>query len=144
VWREFDEIHRAFISAPVLARFSDGARQHNDFAALHASLTVAELWLIVVTATVLSPTGGRSFLPQCDSSTSHSPQEEPLSNFVMTSYLRTTSRLRQFPGREEGQDMIEYALLAALISIVAIAVIILIGPYLKNLFQDVVNALAGA
>ncbi len=43
--------------------------------------------------------------------------------------------------REEGQDMIEYALLAALISIVAIAVILLVGPYLKNLFQDVVSAL---
>jgi len=43
--------------------------------------------------------------------------------------------------REAGQDMIEYALLAALISIVAIAVIILIGPYLQDLFQDVVNAL---
>jgi Flp pilus assembly pilin Flp len=43
--------------------------------------------------------------------------------------------------REEGQDMIEYALLAALISIVAIAIILLVGPYLKDLFQDVVNAL---
>jgi pilus assembly protein Flp/PilA len=43
--------------------------------------------------------------------------------------------------REEGQDMIEYALLAALISIVAIAIILLIGPYLQNLFKDVVNAL---
>ncbi|HCG00359.1 MAG TPA: Flp family type IVb pilin [Chloroflexi bacterium] len=43
--------------------------------------------------------------------------------------------------REEGQDMVEYALLAALISIVAIAIIILLGPYLKDLFQDVVNAL---
>jgi pilus assembly protein Flp/PilA len=46
--------------------------------------------------------------------------------------------------REEGQDMIEYALLAALISIVAIAVILLVGPYLRNLFQDVVNALGTA
>jgi pilus assembly protein Flp/PilA len=43
--------------------------------------------------------------------------------------------------REEGQDMVEYALLAALISIVAIAIILLLGPYLKDLFQDVVNAL---
>ena len=43
--------------------------------------------------------------------------------------------------REEGQDMIEYALLAALIGIAAIAVIILVGPELKNLFQDVVNGL---
>ncbi|HEX6507702.1 MAG TPA: Flp family type IVb pilin [Chloroflexota bacterium] len=46
--------------------------------------------------------------------------------------------------REEGQDMVEYALLAALISIVAIAIIILVGPYLKDLFQDVVNALGTA
>ena len=46
--------------------------------------------------------------------------------------------------REEGQDMIEYALLAALISIVAIAIIVLIGPYLKDLFQDVVNGLGSA
>ena len=42
---------------------------------------------------------------------------------------------------EEGQDMIEYALLAALISIVAIVMILAIGPYIQNTFQDVVNAL---
>ncbi len=45
---------------------------------------------------------------------------------------------------EEGQDMIEYALLAALISIVAIAVILLLGPYISNLFQDVVGALSSS
>jgi Flp pilus assembly pilin Flp len=46
--------------------------------------------------------------------------------------------------REEGQDMIEYALLAALISIVAVAVIILIGPFIGDVFQDVVNGLQQA
>ncbi|MGH2443662.1 MAG: Flp family type IVb pilin [Chloroflexota bacterium] len=40
--------------------------------------------------------------------------------------------------------MIEYALLAALISIVAIAMIILVGPYLTDLFGDVVNGLKSA
>jgi pilus assembly protein Flp/PilA len=45
---------------------------------------------------------------------------------------------------EEGQDMIEYALLAALISIVAIVMILAIGPYIQNTFEDVVNALASA
>jgi pilus assembly protein Flp/PilA len=64
--------------------------------------------------------------------------------FVETQYVRLHAWLVSRAQREEGQDMIEYALLAALISIVAIAVIILIGPYLKNLFQDVVNALASA
>ena len=53
-------------------------------------------------------------------------------------------RLDTFLNREEGQDMIEYALLAALISIVAIAIIVLVGPYLKDLFQDVVNGLGSA
>ena len=45
---------------------------------------------------------------------------------------------------EEGQDMIEYALLAALISIVAIVMILAIGPYIQNTFQDVANALKSA
>ncbi len=45
---------------------------------------------------------------------------------------------------EEGQDMIEYALLAALISIVAIAIILLVGPTISTIFQDVVNALNSA
>ncbi len=53
-------------------------------------------------------------------------------------------KIARLAEREEGQDMIEYALLAALIAIAAIAVIILVGPQLKNLFQDVVNGLASA
>jgi pilus assembly protein Flp/PilA len=61
---------------------------------------------------------------------------------LVMAQMRLRDWIRRFTEREEGQDMIEYALLAALISIVAIAVIILIGPYLKNLFQDVVNGLA--
>jgi Flp pilus assembly pilin Flp len=48
------------------------------------------------------------------------------------------------PQREDGQDMIEYALLAAIISVVAIAIVLLIGPYLAYMFKDVVNAFAAA
>jgi pilus assembly protein Flp/PilA len=62
----------------------------------------------------------------------------------MTQQLRMQALIARLSEREEGQDMIEYALLAALISIVAIAIIVLIGPYLKDLFQDVVNALGQA
>ena len=43
--------------------------------------------------------------------------------------------------REEGQTMVEYALLVFLISIAAIAVILLIGPRLIDVFQQVVDAL---
>jgi pilus assembly protein Flp/PilA len=64
--------------------------------------------------------------------------------FALAQELRLRETLARLLSREEGQDMIEYALLAALISIVAIAIIVLIGPYLKDLFQDVVNALGQA
>jgi pilus assembly protein Flp/PilA len=66
----------------------------------------------------------------------------------MTFLVEQQNKIRELiaslTSREEGQDMVEYALLAALISIVAIAIIILIGPYLKDLFQDVVNGLGSA
>ncbi|HLJ69084.1 MAG TPA: Flp family type IVb pilin [Chloroflexota bacterium] len=58
--------------------------------------------------------------------------------------LRLWSAMSDRLRREEGQDMVEYALLAALISIVAIGIILLLGPYLKNLFQDVINAVNSA
>jgi pilus assembly protein Flp/PilA len=64
----------------------------------------------------------------------------------MTFLLAQSAALRdvlaKVLNREEGQDMIEYALLAALISIVAIVMILAIGPYIQNTFEDVVNALA--
>ena len=62
-------------------------------------------------------------------------------SFVVSQQVRFQQWLEDLFEKEEGQDMIEYALLAALISIVAIGIILLVGPYLKNLFQDVVNGL---
>lgn len=67
-----------------------------------------------------------------------------MTQFVVTQQLKLQEMIEALLNREEGQDMIEYALLAALISIVAIAIIVLIGPYLKDLFQDVVNGLGTA
>ena len=64
--------------------------------------------------------------------------------FAIAQQLKLREMLQSMMSREEGQDMVEYALLAALISIVAIAIIVLIGPYLKDLFQDVVNGLGSA
>ena len=67
-----------------------------------------------------------------------------MTEFLVTQQLKIQSRISSLLVHEEGQDMIEYALLAALISIVAIAIIVLVGPYLKDMFQDVVNALNSA
>jgi Flp pilus assembly pilin Flp len=46
--------------------------------------------------------------------------------------------------REQGQDIVEYAFLAGLISIVAVGIIVLLGPYLQNAFQDIINAVNSA
>jgi pilus assembly protein Flp/PilA len=45
--------------------------------------------------------------------------------------------------REEGQTMVEYGLIVALISIAAIGTIVAIGPQLIIVFQKVVNGLQG-
>ncbi len=68
-----------------------------------------------------------------------------MTELVVQTQLKLQKLIARLTDRdEEGQDMIEYALLAALISIVAIVMILLVGPTLKTIFQDVVNALNSA
>ena len=67
-----------------------------------------------------------------------------MTQFAVDCQIQLRNRASALLHREDGQDMVEYALLAALISIVAIAIIILLGPYLKNLFGDVINAVNSA
>lgn len=43
---------------------------------------------------------------------------------------------------ESGQDMIEYALLASFIGIALIAILLLVGPALIAVFQQIIDALA--
>ena len=50
--------------------------------------------------------------------------------------------LRKLIRDEKGQDMVEYALLASFISIVAIATLRLIGPLVDGIYQDIEDALA--
>ena len=57
-------------------------------------------------------------------------------------YLTAVEYVKSLLDRdEEGQGMIEYGLLVALISIAALAVIVLIGPKLTSIFGSVYNAL---
>ena len=43
--------------------------------------------------------------------------------------------------RENGQGLVEYALIVGLIAIVVIAVLSLLGPIIGNIFSNIVNAL---
>jgi pilus assembly protein Flp/PilA len=45
--------------------------------------------------------------------------------------------------REEGQGLVEYALILVLVAVVVIAILLLIGPQVANMFSKVTNGLSG-
>ncbi|MGH2571002.1 MAG: Flp family type IVb pilin [bacterium] len=49
--------------------------------------------------------------------------------------------LERFIVEEDGQDMVEYALLASFISIVAIVAIRAIGPLVRTIYQNIQSAI---
>jgi pilus assembly protein Flp/PilA len=53
-------------------------------------------------------------------------------------------RVRKFVRGEEGQDLIEYALLVGLISLVAVAALTLTGTSVNAIFQAIQTKLAAA
>ena len=52
--------------------------------------------------------------------------------------------LRRLIGGEDGQDLIEYALLAAFIALAATAAMLLLGQQIAALFQRIVDKLTAA
>ena len=46
-----------------------------------------------------------------------------------------------FLPREEGQGLVEYALILVLVAIVVIAILLVLGPTIGNVFSQVVNQL---
>ena len=46
-----------------------------------------------------------------------------------------------FLPREEGQGLVEYALILVLVAIVVIAILLLLGPAVGNVFSQIVNAI---
>lgn len=47
-----------------------------------------------------------------------------------------------FMPKEEGQGLVEYALILVLVAIVVIAILMVLGPAIGNVFSDIVGALA--
>ena len=46
--------------------------------------------------------------------------------------------------REEGQGLVEYALILVLVSVAVIAILALLGPEISNIFQRIIDEMAGA
>jgi pilus assembly protein Flp/PilA len=49
-----------------------------------------------------------------------------------------------FLTREDGQGLVEYALILVLVAIVVIAILAILGPQIGNVFSEVTAALTGA
>ena len=58
--------------------------------------------------------------------------------------MELVNRLRRFVRAEEGQDLLEYALLVALIALVAVAAVAADGVSGNNIFTAIANSLAAA
>ncbi len=48
-----------------------------------------------------------------------------------------------FLPREEGQGIVEYALILVLVAVVVIAILLLLGPIIGNVFSRIVNSMGG-
>jgi pilus assembly protein Flp/PilA len=70
----------------------------------------------------------------------HSPGPERRWKLLLSNlYLK----LRELMSREEGQGMVEYALILVLIAVVVIVVLILLGNQVKNVFCNISSGLGG-
>ena len=43
--------------------------------------------------------------------------------------------------REEGQGLVEYALILVLVAVVVIAILLLLGPIIGNVFSEIIGGL---
>ncbi len=61
-----------------------------------------------------------------------------MNNLFLAMYVK----LNNLMNREEGQDLIEYALVAALIAVVSIAMMSKVGSSVNTVFSNISSALA--
>lgn len=61
-----------------------------------------------------------------------------MNNLFLAMYVKLNNLMKQ----EEGQDLIEYALVAALIAVVSIAMMSKVGTAVNSVFSSVSSALA--
>jgi pilus assembly protein Flp/PilA len=58
--------------------------------------------------------------------------------------MNLITRMRAFAINDEGQDLLEYALLVALIALVAVAAITTTGTSVKTIFENITTKLGPA
>jgi pilus assembly protein Flp/PilA len=54
---------------------------------------------------------------------------------------RKEENIMMYQPREEGQGLVEYALILVLVAVVVIVILALLGPAIGNIFSNIVNTL---
>ena len=62
--------------------------------------------------------------------------------FAVINIQRKEVRIMLFAPKEKGQGLVEYALILVLVAIVVIAVLMLLGPIIGNVFSTINNSLS--
>jgi pilus assembly protein Flp/PilA len=62
---------------------------------------------------------------------------------VLNKFNRKEVRIMLFAPKEKGQGLVEYALILVLVAIVVIAVLMLLGPIIGNVFSTINSSLSG-
>jgi pilus assembly protein Flp/PilA len=61
--------------------------------------------------------------------------------WLQTMSLRVKEAIQSARDREEGQGLVEYALILALVSVISIGVLTIVGTDVQGVLQDVADAL---
>ncbi len=67
--------------------------------------------------------------------------KEVNTHVVTDLYIRMHEALLRLQDRQEGQGMVEYALILVLIAVVVIVVLTIVGGQVKNVFSNISNGL---
>ena len=62
-------------------------------------------------------------------------------NLQHTGVILNKEVIRVYLPREEGQGLVEYALILVLVAVVVIAILTLLGPQVANVFSKITNGL---
>ncbi len=65
-----------------------------------------------------------------------------MTNFMTEQYVKITSRLASVLKRQEGQTLVEYALLLVLIAIVVITAVSVLGKKACNVYSSIGSSLS--
>ena len=64
-----------------------------------------------------------------------------LSDFIIFPFIIFGDRSMIYQPREEGQGLVEYALILVLVAVVVIVILALLGPAIGNIFSNLVKRL---